>query len=439
MSNTSDFIIENGVLKKYVGPGGELVIPEGVTEIAKTAFADCAALSHIKLPDSLKYLDPKIFKDTSVLKLQATKEGGCTYLENFLIDSDKDVQDVVVRPGTVMICAHAFYQRYELRSVQFPASLKVVGFRAFTSCIRLKKACFFDGLEELDESAFSWCTALERIHIPDSCTSISKSSFVSATEKKMFLPEEAYIPYYNLADCASAQADFFAACYLTCKEKHTAAARELYDPYVMKRKRNLLTIAMDYQNVTALKELAPLAITKTNIDDLVQRAQNANHTEMTAFLLDYKNRNFEQAKVSINAPTVAQMKLIWAFGNNSDGTLKLKSYKGTDTEITVPQQIGKKAVTVLDDEVFSVFATGVTDAQVAHRRTIRQVVVPEGITWIGSMAFAGCKGITSIILPSSLTFIHKNVFFPANAVLSVPAGSYAETYAKENNIPFVAE
>jgi hypothetical protein len=29
MSNASDFVIENGVLKNYVGPGGDVVIPEG--------------------------------------------------------------------------------------------------------------------------------------------------------------------------------------------------------------------------------------------------------------------------------------------------------------------------------------------------------------------------------------------------------------------------
>ena len=29
MSSASDFVIENGVLKKYVGPGGDVVIPEG--------------------------------------------------------------------------------------------------------------------------------------------------------------------------------------------------------------------------------------------------------------------------------------------------------------------------------------------------------------------------------------------------------------------------
>ena len=38
MSNASDFIIENGVLKKYVGPGGTVVIPEGVTTIKENAL-----------------------------------------------------------------------------------------------------------------------------------------------------------------------------------------------------------------------------------------------------------------------------------------------------------------------------------------------------------------------------------------------------------------
>ena len=30
MSNPNDFIIENGMLKKYQGPGGDVVIPENV-------------------------------------------------------------------------------------------------------------------------------------------------------------------------------------------------------------------------------------------------------------------------------------------------------------------------------------------------------------------------------------------------------------------------
>ena len=30
MSNASDFVIENGVLKRYAGKGGDVVVPDGV-------------------------------------------------------------------------------------------------------------------------------------------------------------------------------------------------------------------------------------------------------------------------------------------------------------------------------------------------------------------------------------------------------------------------
>ena len=47
MSNASDFVIENGVLKKYVGPGGDVVIPDNVKEIGYETFKGCKALSSV--------------------------------------------------------------------------------------------------------------------------------------------------------------------------------------------------------------------------------------------------------------------------------------------------------------------------------------------------------------------------------------------------------
>ena len=41
----SDFVIENGVLTKYVGPGGNIVIPSGATSIGKEAFLQCGDLT----------------------------------------------------------------------------------------------------------------------------------------------------------------------------------------------------------------------------------------------------------------------------------------------------------------------------------------------------------------------------------------------------------
>ncbi len=51
-----DFDIQNGVLTKYNGPGGDVVIPEGVTSIGEEAFRGCSALKSLSLPQSLKHI-----------------------------------------------------------------------------------------------------------------------------------------------------------------------------------------------------------------------------------------------------------------------------------------------------------------------------------------------------------------------------------------------
>ena len=71
---------------------------------------------------------------------------------------------------------------------------------------------------------------------------------------------------------------------------------------------------------------------------------------------------------------------------------------------------------------------------------LQAVVLQEGTTSIQDGAFSGCTALQSIVIPASVTAIGTDVFAgcPEELVLSGPAGSFAETYAKEQNIAFQA-
>jgi hypothetical protein len=61
MSNANDFIIENGVLTKYVGTGGDVIVPDGVHTIGEQAFYKNTAVTSVTLPASVTTLKKECF------------------------------------------------------------------------------------------------------------------------------------------------------------------------------------------------------------------------------------------------------------------------------------------------------------------------------------------------------------------------------------------
>lgn len=57
----SHFVIEDGVLKKYKGPGGDVVILEGVWQIGQTAFYEQKRVTSVQFPKSLRAINHEAF------------------------------------------------------------------------------------------------------------------------------------------------------------------------------------------------------------------------------------------------------------------------------------------------------------------------------------------------------------------------------------------
>ncbi|MBQ9926116.1 MAG: leucine-rich repeat domain-containing protein, partial [Clostridia bacterium] len=69
MSAPHDFVIENGVLKRYTGSDEEVVIPGSVTIIGEMAFEGCVSLVKVHIPDSVTVIDDLAFCGSNLISV----------------------------------------------------------------------------------------------------------------------------------------------------------------------------------------------------------------------------------------------------------------------------------------------------------------------------------------------------------------------------------
>ena len=166
--------------------------------------------------------------------------------------------------------------------------------------------------------------------------------------------------------------------------------------------------------------------------------------------------------------------------NNDDENLTIESedfvidcgelllYEGEDEDVVIPNgvtSIGRCALHCCDSIKTVSIPSGVTligNDAFSSSESLISVQIPDGVSKIGERAFDGCISLTRINIPESVTSIARYAFGWCDSLTDItlsnnvndmgedvfygcekltihaPAGSYAEQYAKENNIPFVA-
>ena len=117
MGHPQDIVIENGVLRKYTGPGGTIVLPNGLREIGNDAFS-----------------------------------------------GRRDLEaDVVIPEGVEKIGESAFYDCIKLRSVTLPESLLTIELLAFLDCCSLSEVTIPKNVQTIGCWAFLRCKSLQKI------------------------------------------------------------------------------------------------------------------------------------------------------------------------------------------------------------------------------------------------------------------------------------
>lgn len=195
--------------------------------------------------------------------------------------------------------------------------------------------------------------------------------------------------------------------------------------------------------------------------------------EINAVLLAESKKLFQARKRGTkdlelkNGTTVAELGKLWSYRVNADDTLTITSYKGTDTNVVVPEKIGRRTVTAIDRGAFDPQNQRVTERRrkaragivsveipgtvrsiepstfsahmdpwhgnkpIASHPVLERVILHEGTVGIGAEAFFGCTGLEEINFPSTLTMVDPYAFAECTSLTEAIFTSQSEIDIEE--------
>ncbi|WP_035356734.1 leucine-rich repeat protein [Acetobacterium malicum] len=176
----SDFVIENGVLTKYLGNATEVVIPEEVTVIGAEAFQNNQSITHVRLPSGLVKIGDRAFEFCTNLDDQLIFPETLSEIGEGAYDRCSKIWGTLVIPqGVKVIKNYAFRSCSSLNSLKFSEGFSEIGYQAFNNCSGLSGQLILpQSLNKIGELAFAWCTRLTgELVIPDNVTEIGSYAF----------------------------------------------------------------------------------------------------------------------------------------------------------------------------------------------------------------------------------------------------------------------
>ena len=207
MRNPNDFIIKNGVLKKYQGPGGDVVIPDGATSIGNEAFVNCSSLTSVTISDSVTSIGDRAFWNCSSLT-SVTIPNSVTSIGDYAFGGS-GLTSMTIPDSVTSIGSSAFTWCGSLTSVTIPDSVTSIGNEAFRGCRRLADAQGFvivkgcvhyytgssgyvtipEGVTSIGDRAFWNCSNLTELVLPEGVKDIGDYAFGGSGISTITLPE----------------------------------------------------------------------------------------------------------------------------------------------------------------------------------------------------------------------------------------------------------
>ena len=388
---------------------GNLVMPSSlggypVARIGSSAFKDCARMTSLVLPNTLKSIYGDAFWN-------------CTALKSMTI------------PASVQsMSSYVFEGCTGLESVVLPSGLTRIEYGMFYGCAALKSVTIPSGVTEICGSAFYNCSALASVSIPALVSQIADNAFAGCSSVETFFVDPANTAYKVTNGCLVSSDEttlLGVSCALT--ELVIPEGVTSLSSFTFKGNTNLVSVVIPgtvasigygmFRECIALESVT-LGEGMTELGGYAFSSCPALRTvELPSTLTTIGYDCFYECTSleTVSIPSALQ----------TIGTYAFENCKKLSSPIVIPEGVAEIPNGLFEGceslKTVTLPSTLRTIGSYAfyNCKSLEHADIPDGVTQMGNGAFYHCENLTGIKIPSDLEMIPENAFCDCKKITSI--------------------
>ena len=430
-----------------------ITIPCSVNSILDCAFLECENLIILAfygsyairyaIDNEIKYktlFDPSknYTYDNFDLKYHAQNSSSNDFWEIKKYNGNNEETTIPLNICNVLVKSigeNAFSDCTNLTSITIPNSVTSIGKYAFSECSNLTSVTISDSVTDIDEGAFRKCSNLTSITIPDSITDIGEDAFSGCSSlTSIEIPNSVTsIGRYAFSECNSLTSIELPDS-VTSIGDHTFYGCESLTSIIIPN--SVISIGdFAFCDCCSLTNIT-IPDTVTDIgEEAFGSCISLKSITIPNSVTSIGNCAFARSKIVVLSAFNGSYAIKYAHKNNINykilfdpsiqytyGDFYLSYYAKTSFEDEyweIKEYIADGEVITLPSRISGLPVASIGARAFEYCDSIKRISIPDSVTSIGWNAFRGCNNLTSITIPNSVTSIGKYAFSGCSSLTSI--------------------